>query len=65
MSATFGLESISAEKSASEIGGHENERSFAKGPHEISCLSDIEIVGLLHQKANGHFRFCQVGGGLS
>jgi hypothetical protein len=46
MSATFGLKSISAEKSAIEMGRPENERSFAKGSHEISCLSDVEIVGL-------------------
>ena len=53
MSGTFGLKSIPAEKSASEIGGHENERSFAKGPHEISCLSDVEIVGLASKTGFG------------
>jgi hypothetical protein len=51
-SATFGLKSISAEKSATEIGGPENERSFAKGPHEISCLSDVEIVDLASKRAS-------------
>jgi hypothetical protein len=51
-SATFGLKSISAEKSATEIGGPENERSFAKGLHEISCFSDVEIVGLASKRAS-------------
>jgi len=26
--------------------GPENEKSFGEGPHEISCLSDVETVGL-------------------
>src|ERR1019366_4329362 len=53
MSATFGLKSIPAEKSASEMGRPEKERSFAKGPHEISCLSDVEIVGLASKTGFG------------
>jgi hypothetical protein len=51
-SATLGLKSISAVKSATEIGGPENERSFAKGPHEISCLSEVDIVGLASKRAS-------------
>jgi hypothetical protein len=51
-SATFGLHSISAEKSATEIGGLENERSFAKGSHKISCLSDVEVVGLASKRVS-------------
>jgi hypothetical protein len=52
MSAKFGLTSISAEKLATKTGGPENERSFAKGPNEISCLSDSEIIGLVSKRAS-------------
>jgi hypothetical protein len=50
---TFGLKSIPAEKSAGEIGGPENEKSFDEGLHEISCLSDVEIVGLASKTGFG------------
>jgi hypothetical protein len=53
MSATFGLKSISAENSATQIGGPENERSADEGPHEFSCLSDVEIVGLASKTGFG------------
>jgi hypothetical protein len=52
MSAKFGLTSISAEKLATKTRGPEHERSFAKGPNEISCLSDAGIIGLGSKRAS-------------